>query len=252
MPFSNDLYYFAFEEDNTTVPALVLTHGAGGDYLHWHHAIRRLPGFRVFALDLPGHGKSKGVGRQDVFSYAQDIIDWLNRIGVYQAIFVGHSMGGAICQTIALEFPERVIGLGLVGTGARLRVHPELLENLSMEATFPTAINLIMQFAFADESNVDNFQQIKKQLLSNRPAVMYGDYLACNKFDALADIQNINAPTCIICGSQDQLTPPKYSEYLHEQIPGSTLTLIPESGHMVMLEQPEATAQVLQTFLKTL
>jgi pimeloyl-ACP methyl ester carboxylesterase len=245
------VYYFASKGGSLTKPPIVLIHGAGGTNLHWPHNIRRLPEYRVFAPDLPGHGKSQGLGQQSIKAYAKEIVEWLNRLDVYRAVFVGHSMGGAISLTLALEHPERTLGLGLVGTGARLGVNPNLLQKLSMEATFPAAVDLVVKWSYAKSVDPDHLEQFKAQLLENRYTVMYGDYLACDEFNVMDALDNITAPTCIICGENDKMTPPKYSEYLDQKLPNSTLNLIPDAGHMVMLEQPGAVAQALEDFLQT-
>ena len=63
MPVAADLYYHIYEgSEEGRRPPVVLIHGAGGTHLHWPSEVRRLPGYRVLALDLPGHGKSGGAG----------------------------------------------------------------------------------------------------------------------------------------------------------------------------------------------
>jgi pimeloyl-ACP methyl ester carboxylesterase len=121
MPLSAGLYYFHHEGGSAGKPPMVLLHGAGGDYLVWPPEIRRLPGIRVYALDLPGHGKSGGPGCQSVEDYARAVVGLMDAVGLWRAAFVGHSMGGAIALTLALDFPERTAGLGLVSC---LFLHP--------------------------------------------------------------------------------------------------------------------------------
>ena len=131
MPVSADLYYHFYEGSNEGQrPSVILIHGAGGNHLYWPSEIRRLPGYRVFALDLPGHGKSGGRGQQSISTYAEVVLEWLESVGIHSAVFVGHSMGGAIAMTLALDHPEHVLGLGLVSAGARLRVAPAFLERM--------------------------------------------------------------------------------------------------------------------------
>ncbi|MEJ5225477.1 MAG: alpha/beta fold hydrolase, partial [Anaerolineales bacterium] len=73
MPIAAGLHYFSHNETLTSRPPVILIHGAGGNYLSWPAEIRRLPGQRIFALDLPGHGKSEGIGRQLADDYAQSL-----------------------------------------------------------------------------------------------------------------------------------------------------------------------------------
>ena len=148
MPFAGGLYYFTSQQNGDKgSPAVVLIHGAGGTHLHWPYNLRRLNNHRVFAPDLPGHGKSAGLGKQSVEKYAETIADWMNAIGLDQALMVGHSMGGAIAQTLAVRYPEMVTGLVLIGTGARLEVNQELLYKFSTPSSTPAAIDLVVKLS---------------------------------------------------------------------------------------------------------
>jgi pimeloyl-ACP methyl ester carboxylesterase len=84
------------------------------------------------------------------------------------------------------------------------------------------------------------------------PAVVHDDFWAAHQFDAMGRVGGIRIPTLIICGEEDRLTPVKYSEYLHEQIPGSHLVVIPHAAHLVVLEAPRATNEAIAAFLRTL
>jgi pimeloyl-ACP methyl ester carboxylesterase len=252
MPFNADIYYRNSQEGDGETPPVVLIHGAGGTHLHWPAQIRRLPGFRIYALDLPGHGQSEGRGHQTIEAYCQSIIQWLESIDIFRAVFVGHSMGGAIALTLALKHPERVIALGLVGTGARLRVAPVILENAANPTTFPVAVKAIIERAFTSESDPRLVELAAQRMQTTRPAVLHGDFVACNAFDMMENVRKIRVPSLVICGQDDQLTPVRYAQYLADQIPRAELNLIPNAGHMVMLEQPQATAEALSNFLSTL
>jgi pimeloyl-ACP methyl ester carboxylesterase len=74
MPIAAGLYYFAHGADLLTRPPVILIHGAGGNHLYWPPQLRRMPNERVFAVDLPGHGKSRGVGQHTIEDYAQNIL----------------------------------------------------------------------------------------------------------------------------------------------------------------------------------
>ena len=77
MPTAGEMYYFTSKSNGGKEPILVLIHGAGGNYLHWPHNLRRLNYHKVYAPDLPGHGKSRGLGQQSVHSYAESIAAWM-------------------------------------------------------------------------------------------------------------------------------------------------------------------------------
>ena len=107
MPLNAEIYYRYSNEGEGEVVPVILIHGAGGTHLHWPAQIRRLPGHNVYALDLPGHGKSEGRGNQTIESYCHSIIQWMDDIHIFRSVIVGHSMGGAIALTMALQYPER-------------------------------------------------------------------------------------------------------------------------------------------------
>lgn len=248
MPTTNQIYFFSHGVENASRPPLIFIHGAGGTHLHWPPQMRRLAGQRIYALDLPGHGKSGGVGSQNIGDYARVVVDFLDANHMNKAVFVGHSMGSAISLTLALDFPKRVLGLGLVGSGARLRVAPQILENTNSDAMFPLAIKLINDAAFGPSASPRLKELAAQRMAEIRPSVIHGDFMACNEFDVMQRLGEISVPTLILCGTEDILTPMKYSEFLRDHIPAARLVTFPDAGHMVMLEQPEAVANALAEF----
>ena len=230
-------------------PSLLLIHGAGGNRLHWPPGIRRMPGWRVLALDLPGHGKSPGPGSHSIEAYAEIVLDGLQTNKVEKAIPVGHSMGGAIALLLALEAPEKFAGLVLIGSGARLRVAPAILEASAQTSTFPQAVAAIMQSAFSESAPARMVELARRRMLEVDPAVLHDDFTACDEFDVMARLAEIRLPTLVLCGAEDQLTPLKYSEFLAANIPDAVLVRIAGAGHMAMLEQPQAVASALREFL---
>ncbi len=250
MPLDADIYYYFYPGgDEGEKPAVVFIHGAGGNHLYWPSELRRLPGYRVYALDLPGHGKSSGRGQQTIAAYAQCMITWLEGVGLHSAVFVGHSMGAAIVLTLALEFSQHVLGVGLVGAGARLRVSPELLESTASPTTFHNAVERVIANSFSEQTSNRLTELAAQRMLETRPSVLHSDFLACDEFDVTGQIATIRQPAVVICGAEDKMTPPRSAQFLASQLPNAELVMVPEAGHMVMLERPNAVAAALSEFL---
>jgi pimeloyl-ACP methyl ester carboxylesterase len=229
-------------------PALILIHGAGGSHLHWPAALRRMPGATVYAVDLPGHGRSEGPGREHIEDYVADIVRFMDAVGVSRGVLVGHSMGGAIAQMTAFMAPERVAGLVLVGTGARLRVAPALLDGILQDAR--GALALITEWAWGPEADPAMVARGRQMMARVNPRVVWGDFAACDRFDIRERVGEITAPALVITGSEDRMTPPKFGQWLAERIPGARFVLVEGAGHMVMLEKPDQVASAVREWLK--
>ncbi len=228
--------------------SLVFIHGAGGTHRHWAHQVRGLASVNAYALDLPGHGRSGGQSRTSISSYAEFLEGFVGALGLQRVVLVGHSMGGAIVQHFALNHTSRVEGLVLVGTGARLRVLPRILEGLLSD--FDSTVDMLLGYAYAEDAPSQLVELDKREWLANPPEVIHGDFLACDNFDVMERLGKIRCPTLVLCGEDDLLTPAKYGRYLQENIPNATLSIVPGAGHMVMLEQPEQVNRAIEEFLQ--
>jgi pimeloyl-ACP methyl ester carboxylesterase len=226
---------------------LVLLHGAGGNLMYWPSELRRLPGHTVYALDLPGHGKSGGAGRAEIGAYAEVVRGFVEALALLPIVLAGHSMGGAIAQEFALRYPSRLAGLVLVATGARLRMAPQLLDGALED--FAGTAELLAQWTHAETADPNLIRLYVRRLREVSPQVVRGDFAACDAFDRRADICYITLPTLILCGDAERMTPVKHCQWLHEQITRSQLVVVPGAGHMVMLEQPAAMAEAVAEFL---
>ena len=250
MPVSGNLYYSLHCEKSLENPPLVLIHGAGSTRLFWPPEIRRLPGYCVYAPDLPGHGKSElRDGQQSIGKYADILVGWLEAVHLRRAVFVGHSMGGAVALAIALQHPERVIGLGLVSSGARLKVNPTILNYAADSTTYIKAADVMVSYSFSSNTSKRLVELASKRMLETRQSVFNGDLQACDRFDMIDKLGAIKQPTLVVCGADDQLTPMRYAQFLATSIADSRLVVIPDAGHMVMLEKPHSVAECLLSFL---
>ncbi|HEX3031277.1 MAG TPA: alpha/beta hydrolase, partial [Bacillota bacterium] len=135
----------------------------------------------------------------------------------------------------------------LVGTGARLRVQPDFLNLLANLQE----VNLL-NMAYYSGTSPSVIMEGEKDFALTPPLVRYGDFLGCDRFDITGKVETINVPAQILVGVHDKLTPVRYSEYLRDHLPQASLEIIPEAGHMVMIEQPFEVNMAIQTFLHTL
>lgn len=226
---------------------LVLLHGAGGSLMHWPPGLRRLPDHDVFAFDLPGHGRSQGPGRDSIGEYAELLRICVEKLDLPGFVLAGHSMGGAIAMAFALRYPGRLRGLVLVATGARLRVHPDILNGI--RADKEGVGEMLVEWVHGHRASPAQRRQYLRHFLAVDTDVMYGDWLACDRFDVVKQLPDIATPTLVIVGSQDRMTPVKYATYMADHIPDSDLTIIEGGGHMLMLEQPELVTGAILGFM---
>lgn len=234
----------------TSLPPVVFIHGAGGTHQHWLYQVRDLPCSPSYVPDLPGHGRSEGPAPGSIQAHGDWLIAFLDATGLERAVLVGHSMGGAIALDVALRYPARVSGLGLVATGARLRVASAILDGIQQDTE--AAVRLICQWAFGPEAPQEMVRLGRRQMSATPPDVLYSDFAACNTFDIRDHLGEIATPTIVLAGTHDRLTPAKYAVYLRDHISDAGLCLIEGAGHMVMIERPSAVVQALAALLKRL
>ncbi|MCZ7625298.1 MAG: alpha/beta hydrolase [Candidatus Methylomirabilota bacterium] len=233
------------------LPPILFLHGAGGSHQVWLQQLRVLGRRRkAIAIDLPGHGGSEGGGADRIDVYCDAIKIFLTVLGLDRTVLVGHSMGGAIAQRLALVDPGLFAAIVLIGTGARLRVRPQIFAGLHDDTE--RTVELMASWGRAPGSPAELLKQDADAMLRTPVSVIEGDFRACDAFDVMEQVKVITLPTLVICGTDDLMTPPKYAEYLHRQINGSQLLLIPSAGHMVMIEKPDEVSEAIEAFLDRL
>src|SRR4051812_16988737 len=235
-------------EPDRSVPLAVLIHGAGMDHSVWSLQTRYLAhhGRSVLAVDLPGHGRSGG----EPLTSVEDLADWVPRLidaaGFEQAALAGHSMGAITALEAATRHPDRVRALALLGVAEHMPVHPDLLA--SAAANDYKAITMVMGWGFGTHrgaSAAPGLWQIGaglRLMRQARPGVLANDLTACNAWKGMPDI---HCPTTLILGASDRMTPAKAGRALADKIPGARTVVLKGSGHMMMVEEPDAVTDAL-------
>jgi len=226
---------------------LVFVHGAGDSARAWREQVAYF-GARAYALDLPGHGERpdtlpESVSVADYARAVQAIIT--NELRLERPLIVGHSLGGLIALQMGLDFGQQLGGLVLVGTGARMRVAPMLLE---AARTDPEQAQRVLKQSSV--SNQGDTARLLNEQNKAQPSLLYRDLMACNSFDVMDRLEELrDLPTLILCGAEERNAPVKHSVYLHEHIAGSTLQIIPGAGHYVQREKPEEVNRAIAEWL---
>ncbi|HBV86955.1 MAG TPA: alpha/beta hydrolase [Desulfosporosinus sp.] len=241
----NKTHYYQKYNFQDDLPTLLFVHGAGGSGKNWSYQLAGIPGYNLIALDLPGHGHSEGSVAENITEYCQFVRSFAQALELKQFTIAGHSMGGAIALELALGYPEVITGIIIVDSGARLRVNPTVLDKLS-RGEHPLEN---IKYSYSPNSSPDIIAKATEEMKRVPTDIYLADFKACNEFNVMDRVHTIIKPTLIICGQNDQMTPLKYSEYLHKELPHSTLALISDAGHMAMLEQPDQVNSAINNFL---
>jgi pimeloyl-ACP methyl ester carboxylesterase len=227
---------------------VLFIHGSGWNARMWDNQREHLkPSMELTLVDLPGHGESPGEGCDSVDEYRDAVHAMIREFNIKRCYIVGHSLGGAIALSLSLAYPDILKGIILIGTGARLRVLPQILEGITKDKV-ATLMN-VGGLAFSAKTSSALKDQAFCEMMKCEGKVIHKDFSACNRFDSMDTVNSIHVPTLIICGNDDALTLPKYSAYLHEAIHGSQLILVDDAGHMVMMEKPVEVNRAIEEFV---
>lgn len=239
------------EWGNQKGPQVVLLHAFPMSGAMWEPQISALRDFRVLIPDLRGFGGTPLAGPWLIEHAAADVLESFEG----KAVFVGLSMGGYVALQIAAAAPERVAGLVLCDT----RAEPDANENKAKRAA---AIDFVRKNGlepFLGPFLKDAVFSLKASSFlhgvaakSSPEAVMAALAALAARPDAVPGLSKITAPTAVLVGSQDKITPLPLSEAMRSRIPGAELHIIPDSGHFSNAENPAAFNERLVSFLKRL
>ncbi len=239
-------------------PVVVFVHGAGMDHTVWGLQARYVAhhGHAVLSVDLPGHGRSGGSALSSIGALGDWIAALLDAAGAKTATLVGHSMGALACLDAAARHGARVAKLVLCGVAAKMPVHPDLIQAAEQDPAL--ARDLIVDWGFGGRGRIGGNTAVglwlstTAQRLIDRAAsgVLATDLKACNAYaDGEVDAAKVACPALLVIGEADRMTPAKAGRALAGAIKGSRAVEIQDCGHMMMVEQPDATLDAITDLL---
>lgn len=246
-------------------PALLLLHGL---LVHHHEFARIIPELardrRVLAPDLLGCGESDAPAPEEAEGYA---IEWharalsrlLDRLGIAEVDVMGHSYGAAVAICLAAREPARVRRLALVDAVAfslplpiegRLALLPGVGPALFKSVYRRADLRRYFGRVFADEGRIDEAAIDLYWDRLSRPGAREAAYAMLTQLVDLGALEGridqVEAPTAVIWGREDQVVPLDHGRRLVDRIPGATLEVIDGSGHAPNEERPAALVAALR------
>lgn len=239
-------------------PTIMFIHGAGMDHTVWALQTRYFAynGWSVLAVDLPGHGKSDGPALGSIGEMADWVWQLADAAGAGKAALVGHSMGALASLQAAANEPKRTLKLALVGASPVMPVNDDLLTATRDDPDLANA--LIVSWAFGGRGQIGGMRAPGLwmtggglQLLARAAdGVLHGDFSACNDYkDGMEAAAKVGCPVLIVSGSEDIMTPARAAKPMVDAIADARMTVVPDCGHMLMVEQPDRTLDALKSFL---
>ena len=235
-------------------PPVVLSGALGTTTSMWRAQLPALtPSYRVLRHDLPGHGDSPlPAGRVTVAGIGAAVLDLLDDLGVARVCFCGISLGGMVGMWLGAHAPERIDRLVLACTGASLGTPETYAERAAAvrargtEITVEGARERWFTPAFRDSPDA-------RRILDELRAVPREGYAACAEavgaFDFHAELADVAAPTLVIHGADDPVTPPMVVDALVDGIPGARRIAIADAAHLANVEQPDAFSAAVMSHL---
>lgn len=231
---------------------VVLLHGAGGSLRSFDELIAALDREDVIVPALPGRSGSAGPPPATAAEAAGFVRALLSALGVGACALVGHSYGGAVALEMALADAAAarptLAGVVLAATGARLRVHPAILER-ARAAAAGEGPPVELRAAFQPETDPRVVRGFEERTAEVPTSAALADWLAADAFDRLGALAPIRARVCALVGDRDAFTPPRNAHYFAAHIPGAVARVIEGAGHLLPVEHPGAVVEALRALL---
>ncbi len=239
-------------------PCVVFVHGAGMYHIVWALQARYFAyhGNSVLAIDLPGHGASKGPALTSIEAMGAWLLRVLDAKGVDQAILVGHSMGALVALEAAAQAPKRVEKLALLGGAGEIPVSPALLE--LADSGDPKAFDLMALWGHHLGAQIGGHPSPGLWMMGGSirllergaEGLLAADLGACAAYkNGSRAAAKVRCPVLLVIGGRDVMTPPRAGRALGKNFRDAAIETIPDSGHLMIIEQPDATLDTLRKFI---
>ena len=242
-------------------PAIVFVHGAGQDHTVWLLQTRWFAyhGWNVFAVDLPGHGRSEGPPVDSVPGLADWLALALTDAGLDAAFIVGHSLGSLVALDFAARHPDRARAAALVGTAVPMPVGDPLLD--AARENRHDAFDMVNIWAHGPEAlmgpnpvpGISMLGNAIRLLERSADDVLYTDLNACHTYhDGLERAAEVRCPVLLLLGDSDMMTPPRNARDLQAALAKVECHVLRSCGHMLMTERSGPVLDALRDFATTL
>lgn len=244
-------------EGPAAAPVVVLHHPLATNLTTWDELTADLsPRYRVIRLDARGHGQSDAPTGPYVFeTLAADVVRLMDHLGIKRAHFLGLSMGGMVGQYLGLLHADRLSSLMLVSTTSRLPPEAAALWEQRIAATRAGGMTSQVEGALArwvSPTGLKNPSLVARMSKMIEATPVEGYLGWCNAIRTLNvtdRLKAIKVPTRVIVGEIDPATPVAAARVIHENIPGSELSIVPGVSHMLQNEDPAGFTKQVTPFL---
>ena len=235
-----------YEQGPTEAPVVMLSPSLGTTLAMWDTLAEKLAGrYRVIRFDTRGHGASPGpAGPYTVSELASDVIALADSLDVDRFAFVGLSLGGAIGQTLAIEYPERLTALVLCCTGPSFG-DPQTWRDRAAQVRADGMGFLVEPTKdrwFTPGFRATNPQDVDLMIDMIANSLPEGYAACCDAlaaYDVTEQLGEISAPTRVIAGDQDPVSPPEVAQVLVDRIPHADLVVLDDASHIANIAQPD-------------
>jgi pimeloyl-ACP methyl ester carboxylesterase len=261
IPVNN--FHLSYDDVGEGIVPIIFLHGFPFNKTMWQGQLDFLKSsYRLIPCDIRGFGKSmdeKSPLSIDLF--ADDLIQFMDKLSIDKAIVCGLSMGGFIALNAMKRFPERLEALILCDTQCIADTKEvkekryKIIDEINVEGVDNFNDGFIKR-VFHEDSITNKkkvVEQLRNVVFSNSKHIIKQGLVAlAERSETCSILDGITIPTLIICGREDEVTPLAQSEFMNATIKGSILQVIENAGHVSNLEQPDEFNKHLLGFLTTL